>query len=76
MWSDLCASCCPDLVLGVLGEMAQLSELQLNTCDFSHRAVRRPPGGVRGPLPDVDVRVRDLRGGSERRHQSGTEVFL
>lgn len=67
---------CPDLVLGLLCEAAELSEFQLNACDLSQRAVRRPARGVGRSFADVDVRERNLRGGFEGRHQPGPQVFL
>ena len=65
-----------DLVLGVPGEAAELSELQLDAGHLGHRAVGGPAGRVGRALPDVDVRVGDLRGGVEGRHQPGPDVDL
>lgn len=66
----------PDLVLRLLREAAQLSKFQLDTRNFSQRAVCCPSGRVSRPLPDVDIGERDLGRGVEGRHQPGPEVFL
>ena len=67
---------CVYLVLLVVCEAGELPELQLDSGNLSNRAVGGPAGGVGGALPDVHVRVRDLRRGLEGRHQPRANVLL
>ena len=67
---------CVYLVLLVVGEAGELSELQLDCGHLGDSAVRGPAGRVGGALPDVDVRVRDLGRGLEGRHQPRADVCL
>lgn len=66
----------PYLELLVARETRELAELQLDAGHLGHRAVRRPPGRVSHASADVHVRVRDLGGRPERRHQPIPKVFL
>ena len=72
----VCLCVCVYLVLLVVGEAGELSELQLDCGHLGDRAVGGPAGGVGGALPDVDVRVRDLGRGLEGRHQPRADVRL
>jgi hypothetical protein len=49
-------------------ETRELSELQLNACHLSHRAIRGPSGWVSNSSANVYIGVWNLRGCSEGRH--------
>lgn len=64
------------LVQWFLGEAAELPELQLDACNFSHSAVWGPMRWVCCTFPNVHIRVGDLRRCVEGWHQPGTNIFL
>lgn len=57
-------------------QSGQLPKLQLDTGDFSHRAVRGPTWWMGGSFPNVHVRVRHLGWGVESWQQACANVFL
>ena len=57
-------------------ETRELSELQLNACHLSHRAIRGPSGWVSNSSANVYNGVWNLRGCSEGRHQPISKILL